>query len=573
MKMLQRKMIKKIPVSWVVALSVMGFGCGGILGQTAESKIFPGRWLRYRGPVIKARVSKKRSNSITFIDFTLFPSLRGPCKLVFYFEKGDGFRIKKIEIPFSSPGGFIWRKKPESLILCGWDRKGLGKVIEVRLDFRGSYKDFSSFEKELDKKEKSIVSWTVEFEKRVFDVTWGPSKKKIFILMEDGGILYAENEAHFLTKDDFKALLWKGGYPSKILGDPYDLKIESGIWAGWPYGAKARLLLRKWSQPTSDMLVFPKKYFVLGMEGGKVWIDGVWENPATKNLRFLGLPLKEGERSLCVSGVKGEPFHVYSFEDGRKVLVGKGRIGDKGIFEIDVPSGLRLGSPYWIVGPPYRVSGNFGTISVPVLVGGKGFCARNIEVSEWCPPLPEKVYAGSQYVGCEIKYATKGINQSKGINVFVLIGPQVKKNSNPLMDLGGGKTIVRPWWIGEMKISLLRKGFLEGRIDFPAVPAGCKGLVFWIQAVLVAHGRLLSGTKPLGYSVLGEPKVPSKEDRVGKFAREGFLLGWVPPQGCEPMYSKTNHESLKSWLARDQRFRCFESPTAGLLWMRKKGKK
>ncbi len=456
------------------------------------------------------------------------------------------------------------------MILCGWNERGRGKVMELELDFKGGFKDFGSFEKEWDKKERPTVSWSVEFKKRVLDLAWGPFKRKIYILMEDGGIRYAGIGTGDLSRSDFKSLSWKGGYPEKILGSPYDLKIEFGRWAGWPFGGKGRLLLREWTQSSTDMLVFPKKYYVLGMGGGKVWIDGVWENPALKGLRFLGLPLKAGQKSFRVSGVVGEPFAVFSFEKGRKVLVGKGRIGEKGIYEIRVPGGLRFGSPYWVVGPAYRVLGNYGTIAAPVLEGGRPFCAGKIGVSEWSGPLPENVFAGSKHVRCEVEYTIKGRNSMEGVKAFVLIGPQVKKNSPPLMNAASGKTLVRPWWIGEMKAFPAGEDALEGRIAFPKIPARSKGLVFWVQSVLVVNGRVLAGTKPLGYSVLGEQRVRPGESPGMKALREILPQMGGPPLGCVPRYSKKNHEVLERWLGKDPKFRFFESPEAGFLWMRAK---
>ena len=470
-------------------------------------------------------------------------------------------------VPISRPGGYIWWKKPKSLILCGWSSDGIGKVIKVKLDCKGGSKDFRSLEKEWEKKKEAIIDWAVDFEKRVLDIAWGPSKKKIFILMEDGGIRYAEKRTRALGRCDFKSLSWEGGYPSKILGDPYGLKIEFGKWDGWPFGRKDRLLLREWTQSSGDMLVFPKKFFILRVGGGKVWVEGEWGNPAVESLGFLGLPLKAGTKFLCLSGVVGEPFEIFAAMENGKTLVGRGRIGEKGIARVEVPSGLRFGSPYWIVGPAYRVTGNLGTIAAPVLEKSAGFSAENVEVSEWYGPLPERVYVGSRAVSGEVCYTLIGKASKKDVGVFLLVSPQMAKESPPLFNLSKDKVLVDPRWIAEMGCSQVRDGALKGRVELPCVPSSCKGLVFWVQSVLVAEGGVVAGTKPRSYAVLGEVNVEKGESSVDKGLREVFLIGWRPPNPCVPRYSPKNEERLKDWLGKSKDFRHFDSLDAGFHWM------
>ena len=163
----------------VAAISVVSVEASG---QSKIRKKISGRWLHYRDPIFRSLDPGKRGGSTMILDFTLVPSSRGPSNLVLFFDKGKGSRIKKISIPFSDPGGYLWRSKPRSLILCGWNENGRGKVLELELDFKGGLKDFASFEKEWDKKEKPTVSWSVEFKKRALDLAWGPFKGKIYIL-------------------------------------------------------------------------------------------------------------------------------------------------------------------------------------------------------------------------------------------------------------------------------------------------------------------------------------------------------------------------------------------------------
>ncbi len=393
-----------------------------------------------------------------------------------------------------------------------------------------------------------------------------PKGKGILVFLGmDGRIYRAKNPSSGpLDEKDVEILEWKGSPPRwEEIGGLEQAKLDFRSWPGWPFEKNGEVVIHKWIPIRG---VFPRKFFVIGIEEKSCRVKGVWEDPYYYPLRFMNPMPSVGERGLCVRGGKNEEVEIIAVSPGGGVHRFRGNLGKKCVEWVEVDQGLKFGWVYRLKGAPWHcIEGPERYVS-PILVSGNAYSVvEGLGAPEIFFPWPTRFFAGQDPLSFEVRVEAKNSHGFDRLAWYLLAAAQVEPSKAPVITKDG-KTAVLPLAVRPLKPRKSGEGTFFASVDLRCVPKSAKGKIFWLQCLIAKPGEgVVAASQALGYCVLGAPVYDDEFSK--KYGHIEFFMGIKPPIPVRPQYGPGAEAAMREWLKNQKDFVIFQNSAEGRKWL------